>query len=132
GSGGMGAVYQTLDRELERIVALKVIRPERAADPQVLKRFKQELILARQISHPNVIQIYDMGNADGFLYISMEYVEGRDLASIVEEKGKLPPEQAAGIIMGVCRGLEAAHSENVIHRDIKPQNIMIRGERDVI
>src|SRR5216683_8218862 len=125
GEGGMGAVYKAHDRELERLVALKIIRPELARNPEILRRFKQELILARQVTHKNVIRIYDLGQADGIKFITMDFVEGRDLRKLLVEKGKFPPEQAARIMLQICRALEAAHAEGVIHRDLKPQNIML-------
>jgi serine/threonine protein kinase/Flp pilus assembly protein TadD len=125
GEGGMGAVYKAHDRELERDVALKLIRPELARNPEILQRFKHELILARQVTHRNVIRIFDLGQAEGHKYITMEYLDGRDLRSVLREKGKLPPEEAAKIVLQICRALEAAHSEGVIHRDLKPQNIML-------
>ena len=125
GQGGMGAVYKARDREVDRLVALKVIRPELAGDPDVLPRFKQELILARQVTHKNVIRIFDLGEAEGAKFISMEYIDGRDLKSIHAERGKLQPEEAAEIIEQVCLALDAAHAEGVIHRDLKPQNIMV-------
>ncbi|HKS74884.1 MAG TPA: serine/threonine-protein kinase, partial [Terriglobales bacterium] len=124
GEGGMGAVYKARDRELNRIVALKVIRPEFAGNESIIQRFKQELILARQVTHKNVIRIYDMGEAEGMKFITMEYVEGEDLRALIRQHGKLPPEQAVEIMQQVCRALEAAHSEGVIHRDLKPQNVM--------
>jgi len=125
GQGGMGAVYKARDSELDRLVALKVIRPELTTNPEILKRFKQELILARQVTHRNVIRIFDLGQADGFKFITMEYLEGQDLRAVLREKGKLPPEEAARIILQICRALEVAHGEGVIHRDLKPQNIML-------
>ena len=125
GQGGMGAVYKARDTELDRLVALKIIRPELTTNPEILKRFKQELILARQVTHRNVIRIFDLGQADGFKFITMEYLEGQDLRGVLREKGKLTPEQAARVILQICRALEAAHGEGVIHRDLKPQNIMI-------
>ncbi len=125
GQGGMGAVYQAYDRELERQVALKLIRSELAANPEILKRFKQELILARQITHKNVIRIFDLGQADGFKFITMDYIEGEDLQSVLRRKKKLDPAEASNIIAQICRALEAAHAEGVIHRDLKPQNIML-------
>jgi len=125
GEGGMGAVYKVRDRELERVIALKVIRPELAQMPEVLSRFKQELIIARKVTHKNVSRIYDLAEADGVKFITMEFIEGRSLSSLLQEKGKLAPKQAAGVIVQVCRALEAAHSEGVIHRDLKPQNIML-------
>jgi len=125
GQGGMGAVYQARDRELDREVALKVIRAEMAANPQVLSRFKQELILARKITHSSVIRIFDLGEASGLKFITMEFIEGEDLQSLLRREGKVKPAEAARIMIQVCRALEAAHAEGVIHRDLKPQNIML-------
>jgi predicted Zn-dependent protease/predicted Ser/Thr protein kinase len=124
GEGGMGAVYKARDRELDRLVALKVIRPELASQPQILQRFKQELILARKITHRNVIRIYDLGVADGVRFITMQFVEGRDLSSLLEEK-RFTPHETVNILRQVCDALEAAHGEGVIHRDLKPHNIML-------
>jgi eukaryotic-like serine/threonine-protein kinase len=125
GQGGMGAVYKAHDIELERLVALKLIRPDLASNPEILRRFKQELILAREVTHRNVIRIFDLGQAKGFKFITMEFVEGRDLRAILRERGKLPPEEAVRIISQVCRALESAHAAGVVHRDLKPQNIMM-------
>jgi tetratricopeptide (TPR) repeat protein len=125
GRGGMGAVYKARDTELDRVVALKLIRPELARNPQILKRFKQELILARQVTHKNVIRIFDLGQSDGIKFITMDFVEGQDLRQLLLEKGKLAAEQAARIMLQICRALEAAHTEGVIHRDLKLQNIML-------
>ena len=124
GQGGMGAVYKARDCELDRMIALKVIRPELATDPAILQRFKQELILARNITHKNVVRIFDLGEAEGIRFISMEYVDGEDLRTLLRREGKLPPKEAAAVIEQVCRALDAAHAEGVIHRDLKPQNIM--------
>ncbi len=124
GQGGMGAVYQARDRELDRLIALKVIRPELATDPAILQRFKQELILARNITHKNVVRIYDLGEADGIRFITMEYVDGEDLRTMLRRHGKYLPQDAIPMIEQVCRALDSAHSEGVIHRDLKPQNIM--------
>lgn len=125
GEGGMGSVYEARDCELDRLVALKVIRPELAQNADALHRFKQELILARQVTHRNVIRIFDLGEAAGIKFITMEYVEGQDLKALIRETGKLEPKKAAEIIEQVCRALEVAHMEGVIHRDLKPQNIMV-------
>ncbi len=124
GEGGMGAVYKAQDRELDRPVALKLIRPELASSPSMLARFKQELLLSRQITHKNVIRIYDLGDADGVKFITMEFVEGRDLRSLIQEKKKFSPEEAIRIMQQICEALDASHSVGIIHRDLKPQNIM--------
>lgn len=128
GQGGMGTVYKAWDRELERVIALKTIRPDLAANPLVLRRFKQELLLARQITHNNVIRIFDLGIAGGIRFITMEFVEGEDLKRYVERRGKLALEQAISIVKQICQGLQAAHSEDVIHRDLKPQNILVDSD----
>src|SRR6266568_4279654 len=125
GQGGMGAVYKARDVELERTVALKLIRPDLASHPEVLRRFKQELILARDVTHRNVVRIYDLGQASGVRYITMEYVEGRDLRALLNEKGKLTPEEAVPIFLQIAAALEAAHHAGVVHRDLKPQNVMV-------
>jgi tetratricopeptide (TPR) repeat protein/predicted Ser/Thr protein kinase len=125
GEGGMGAVYKARDRELDRFVALKLIRPELAANPSILARFKQELLLSREVTHRNVIRIFDLGDADGVKFITMEFVEGEDLRSLIQEKKKFPPEEAVELMQQVCRALEAAHTLGIIHRDLKPQNIML-------
>jgi len=124
GQGGMGAVYKARDREVSQLVALKVIRPDLANNPAIIERFRQELILARQVTHKNVIRIYDLAEADGVKFITMEYVEGEDLRSLMHEKTRIAPDEAVEIVRQVCLALEAAHSVGVIHRDLKPQNIM--------
>jgi Protein kinase domain len=105
GEGGMGSVYKAKDMELERFVALKVIRPEFAEHEEVLKRFKQELILARKITHKNVIRIFDLGELDGLKFITMEFIEGQDLSSLAKEK--LPYEKSVDIMYQVCTALDA-------------------------
>ena len=124
GEGGMGAVYKARDREVDHLVALKLIRPEMADHPVILARFKQELLTARQVTHRNVIRIYDMAEAGGTKYITMEFVDGGDLRKLLLEQGKLPPEKAVEIVRQICHALEAAHGAGVIHRDLKPQNIL--------
>jgi tetratricopeptide (TPR) repeat protein/predicted Ser/Thr protein kinase len=124
GEGGMGAVYRARDREVNRTVALKVIRPELTGNSAILDRFKQELVLSHQVTHKNVVRIYDMGDADGIKFITMEYIEGQDLRSLIAEQKVFQPEEAVEIMRQVCRALEAAHAVGVIHRDLKPQNIM--------
>jgi tetratricopeptide (TPR) repeat protein/predicted Ser/Thr protein kinase len=124
GEGGMGTVYKALDREVDHLVALKLIRPDMAANSVILARFKQELLTARQVTHRNVIRIYDLSEVDGVKFITMEFVEGCDLHKLLRDDGKLAPDRAVEIIRQVCLALEAAHAVGIIHRDLKPQNIM--------
>jgi serine/threonine protein kinase/tetratricopeptide (TPR) repeat protein len=124
GEGGMGAVYKATDRELNRTVALKVIRPDLARNPAIVERFKQELRLSHQVTHKNVIRIYDLGEGEGVKFITMEFIEGQDLRSLILEKKKFTPQEAVDIAQQICRALEAAHSVGVIHRDLKPQNVI--------
>ena len=125
GQGGMGAVYEARDRELDRTVALKVIRSDMTGNPEVYRRFKQEIILARQITHRNVIRIFDFGQADGIKFITMEYIEGESLHRVLMQKKKMEARAATQVMAQICRALEAAHAEGVIHRDLKPHNIML-------
>ncbi len=124
GEGGMGAVYKARDRELTRTVALKVIRPDLVRNPAIVERFKQELRLSHQVTHKNVIRIYDLGEGEGVKFITMEYIEGKDLRALIREKKKFTPIETVNVIQQVCQALDAAHSVGVIHRDLKPQNIM--------
>src|SRR5678816_3034022 len=125
GVGGMGAVFKVFDRRLTRVVALKTIHPELAATPMMMKRFKQEVLLAQKITHKNVVRIFDIGEDQGTTFITMDFIEGTSLKDIIVKRGPFPPMEAVAMIRDVCRALEAAHSEGVIHRDLKPQNIMI-------
>ncbi|HEY2233450.1 MAG TPA: protein kinase, partial [Candidatus Angelobacter sp.] len=132
GIGGMGAVYKAHDRDIDRVIALKCIRPELAKDPEIAQRFTQELLLARQIAHKNVIRIFDVRDSGGLKFITMEYVEGRDLSSLVESKGKLTIAESVSIVMQICSGLSCAHAEGVVHRDLKPSNIMVEPSGRVV
>jgi serine/threonine-protein kinase len=129
GVGGMGAVYQAWDAELGVAVALKVIRVGEAgtSSPDLEKRFKKELLLARKVTHKNVVRIHDLGDIGGIKYITMPYVQGDDLATILRYGGKLPIARALRIARQVSSGLEAAHEAGVVHRDLKPPNVMISG-----
>src|SRR5262249_36377282 len=125
GAGGMGAVYRAFDTELDRIVALRVGRPEPAVNPQTMKRFKQELLLASRISHKNILRIHDLGDADGTKFITMAFVEGTDLGRLIDRTGGLPIERALALGRQLFGALEAAHGEGVAHRDLKPQNVLV-------
>ena len=129
----MGAVYHAWDEELGVAVAVKIVRPEIATDPEAARdlerRFKRELLLARQVTHHNVVRIHDMGEIDGIKYITMPYVDGVDLSSILKKsEGGLPVEQVVTLARGVVSGLVAAHQAGVVHRDLKPANIMVETE----
>jgi tetratricopeptide (TPR) repeat protein/predicted Ser/Thr protein kinase len=132
GEGGMGAVYKAEDRELGRTVALKVIRPELASDPDILQRFKQEILLASKVTDRNIIRIYDLGDAGGVKFITMEFVEGDDLRQILRRQGKLPAAEGVEIMEQVVSGLRAAHRMGIIHRDLKPGNIMRASDGRVL
>lgn len=120
----MGSVYKATDLEFNRTVALKVIRPDLARDKAIVERFKQELLLAHQVTHRNVIRIYDLSEAEGMKFITMEYVDGENLLTLIRQKKRFTPDESVEIMQQVCRALEAAHIVGVIHRDLKPQNIM--------
>ena len=129
GRGGMGQVYRAYDLELGQPVALKFLSGFRA-DSRARARLRTEVRLARQISHPNVCRVYDIGEANGELYLSMEYVDGEDLSTSLKRVGRVPALNAIEIARGICTGLAAAHAKGVLHRDLKPGNIMLdtRGE----
>jgi eukaryotic-like serine/threonine-protein kinase len=132
GEGGMGTVYKAWDKELERTVALKLVRHDLTRDPNVSQRFKQELLLASKISHRNILRIHDLGDGPGDTkFISMAYVEGQDLSQLLRKEGKLPLQRGLNIAHQLGAALEAAHAEGVVHRDLKPQNILI-DQRDHI
>jgi tetratricopeptide (TPR) repeat protein len=136
GAGGMGAVYQAWDEELGVAVAIKVIRPEVASDPataaELQRRFKRELLLARQVTHRNVVRIHDLGEIDGIKYLTMPFIQGQDLATVLRTSGRLPVPTAINLTRQVVAGLQAAHEAGVVHRDLKPANIMVEDERAVI
>jgi HAMP domain-containing protein len=126
GSGGMGVVYRAFDREVGEAVAIKALRPDLGGiDPTLLERFKQELRLARRITHRNVVRTYDLGEVDGVYYITMELVRGTTVAALIREAGRLDVPATLTIGKQVCRALEVAHEEGVIHRDVKPQNLLV-------
>ncbi|HEV2297844.1 MAG TPA: tetratricopeptide repeat protein [Candidatus Acidoferrales bacterium] len=131
GQGGMGRVYKAYDKELERMIAVKVLQPELVSDPNAMQRFKQELLLASRISHKNILRIHDLGEADGVKFISMAFVEGEDLHHLLRTHGRLPVDRALKIAEQLCEALDAAHSEGVVHRDLKPQNVLM-GKNDQV
>jgi serine/threonine-protein kinase len=132
GRGGMGEVYRASDLKLRQPVALKFLPPALAADRVLLDRFLNEVRIARQVSHPNVCRVYDIGEFEGQHYISMEYVDGEDLASLLRRIGRLPADKALEIARRLCAGLAAAHEKGVLHRDLKPANVMLDGRGQVL
>jgi tetratricopeptide (TPR) repeat protein/predicted Ser/Thr protein kinase len=131
GQGGMGAVYLARDLELDRDIALKLIRAPLAENPQVLDRFKREIQLSSEITHPNVLRVYDLGESEGTRFLTMQFVHGEDLAAILRRENRLPVEMILTIFRQICEGLAAAHDKGVLHRDLKPQNIMVDAENHV-
>jgi len=132
GQGGMGEVYRANDLKLGQPVALKFLPQATAKNQQVLGRFHAEVRIARQVSHPNVCRVYDIGEADGSTFLSMEYVDGENLHSLLRRIGRMPPDKAVEIARKLCAGLAAAHDKGVLHRDLKPANIMIDGRGQVL
>jgi serine/threonine-protein kinase len=128
----MGEVYRATDLRLGQPVALKFLPEETARDPKTLARFHNEVRIARQVAHPNVCRVYDIGEEEGFPYLSMEYVDGEDLHSLLRRIGRLPSDKAVEIARKLCAGLAAAHDKGVLHRDLKPANIMIDGRGNVL
>ncbi len=127
GRGGMGEVYRADDLKLGQAVALKFLPRALADDPAARERFHGEVRLARQVSHPHVCRVYDIGELDGRPFLSMEYVDGEDLATLLRRIGRLPPAKAVEIARQLCAGLAAAHEKGVLHRDLKPANVMVDG-----
>ncbi len=134
GRGGMGAVYLARQITLDRPVALKVMNPECAQNPHFLMRFTREAYAAAQLAHHNIVQVHDIGSDRGLHYFSMEYVEGQTLGQLQKSRRKLPAEEAAGYILQASRGLQFAHERGMIHRNIKPDNIMVnqQGKHSVL
>src|SRR5207344_1794900 len=127
GKGGMGEVYRADDLRLGQPVALKFLPDTVASDPARLAQFHNEVRTARQISHPNICRVHDIGEVEGHLFLSMELVDGEDLASSLRRIGRFPEDKAADIARQLCAGLAAAHQRGVVHRDLKPANVMLDG-----
>ena len=132
GKGGMGEVYRADDLSLEQPVALKFLPEAVAHSQEALARFRNEVRMARQVSHPNVCRMYDLGEADGCCFLSMEYVDGEDLGSLLRRIGRLPSDKALEIARKLCAGLAAAHEKGVLHRDLKPANVMLDARGQVL
>jgi serine/threonine protein kinase len=132
GEGGMGEVYRATDLALGQSVALKFLPESAAGNDRLLERFQNEVRVARQVSHPNVCRMYDIGEVEGTPFLSMEYVDGEDLATLLQRIGRLPADKAIEIARKLCAGLQAAHDKGVVHRDLKPQNIMLNKKGEVL
>ena len=124
GQGGMGIVYKARQRQLNRLVAVKILPPSVGDDPAFAERFTREAQALARLNHPNIVQVYDFGQTDEFFYFVMEYVDGLNLRALIRD-GKLQPEEALGIVPQICEALQFAHDEGIVHRDIKPENILI-------
>jgi serine/threonine-protein kinase len=131
GKGGMGRIYKVFDTKIREKLALKLIKPEIASDRETIERFSNELRLARKIRHKNVCQMFDLGKVDGTPYITMEYVAGEDLKSMIRMSKRLNIGTAVDIAKQICEGLAEAHALGVVHRDLKPSNIMIDKDGNV-
>ena len=128
GEGGMSFVYRAIDLESGNVVAVKILKKEFCYDEEFIKRFRNEATAAQKLSHPNIVSIYDMGNDDDIQYIVMEYIDGLTLDKLIKAKKKLPWRNTLKITAQILSAVEHAHSHNIIHRDIKPLNIMITEE----
>jgi len=125
GRGGMGVVYKAEHARIGKVLALKLLTGELTRDHEQVARFKREALMSSRLSHPNTVQVFDFGEADGLAYLAMEYVRGRDLGSVVSEAGRLEAERTARIVIQICGSLSEAHDKGIVHRDLKPENIMI-------
>jgi len=132
GRGGMGRIYKAEDLELGTVVALKAIRPEYLDDDRMIRRFKKEILLAREVSHPNVVRIHDFGEAEGVKFITMQYVDGENLRDLIRDSGPLGLDAVISVATQLLEGLAAAHEHNILHRDLKPPNIMVNEKGDVV
>ncbi len=131
GKGGMGEVYRADDLKLGQAVALKFLPESLGEDPGRVQRFFNEVRMARQVTHPNVCRVYDIGEVEGHHYISMEYVDGEDRSTLLKRIGYLPKDKAVQIARQLCAGLAAAHDRDILHRDLKPANVMLDGRGHV-
>lgn len=131
GRGGMGVVYRAVDLDLDRVVALKVIAPEYAKDPDFRERFKRECRLAASLSHPNIVPIYRAGEEEGLVFVTMAFIDGTDMRALLREGGRLDPHRAVALLEAVAAGLDAAHGAGLVHRDVKPGNVLVGDDGQV-
>ena len=131
GSGGMADVYKAKCHRLNRMVAIKFLKPEYSSDPKCVMNFRKEAESCAGLTHPNIVSVYDVGDEGDLHYIVMELVEGITLKRYIEKRGQLDLKEAIGIAIQIAQGLEAAHAKHVVHRDIKPQNIILSREGKV-
>src|SRR6266581_2625345 len=127
GSGGMSSVYRATDRVLERTVAVKILAEHLSDDEKFVARFRREALAVAKLIHPNIVQVYDTGVDEGRHYIVMEYVEGRSGAQLLQAQGRLGPDVSTAVGIQACAGLEYAHRQGIVHRDVKPGNLMVIG-----
>ena len=132
GVGGMGSVYRARDRELEELVALKVLRKDLVSTPGMLDRFRREVKLARRVTHRNVARVFDIGEHQGDKFLTMELVDGESLGALVAREGALPLSRVVELVSGICAGLTSAHAAGVVHRDLKPDNVLIASDGRVV
>src|SRR5580658_5066555 len=128
GQGGMGTVYLAKHTDLKKLVALKVLPQDKAKNPTLVRRFKAEAQAAAQLEHPNIVAVYDSGEADGYLYIAMEFVDGIDLFEQVKRRGVIPVKRSIEIMKQVASALQEAFEQNIVHRDTKPSNLLLRRD----
>ena len=132
GVGGMGSIYRVRDRELDEVVALKMLRKDLVSAPEILERFRREVKLARRVTHRNVARVYDIGEHEGDKFLTMELVDGESLGALVAREGALPFARVVEIVSGICAGLTCAHAAGVVHRDLKPDNVLIASDGRVV
>ena len=128
GAGGMSSVYRAHDRMLDRKVALKVLHQQYAEDDEYVERFRREARAVAALSHPNIVTVIDRGEADGRPFIVFEYVDGANLKQLIERRGPAPVEYALELGIQIARGLSFAHQQGLVHRDVKPQNVLLNGD----
>ena len=131
GQGGMADVYKAKDIILNRIVAIKILREKLSHDAMTLVRFQREASAASRLSHPNVVDIYDVGESDGMHYIVMEFIRGRTLKQLIQQRGALSVSESIQIMTQLTSAIDHAHKHNIIHRDIKPQNVLVKDDGTV-